>query len=852
MRARINERIARAARFPLTLIVAPAGFGKTIALRDYLSTARVDAVRYDVPREDDSLLAFARGLAGAFGSIVPDVAATWPAMQQRVSNSRSPVAEIGEWFAEHLRRVVATVVVDDLHHAAVDPNVVPFVVDAIERTTGRIKWIIASRSDLGLPVASWLGYGRIDVPIGEDDLRFSPQEALAAAAETPDEIAPSEIEALRDLVSGWPVALNIALRTRSHAVDLRAATAGAREMLYRYLTEQIYESLDVEQRRFLLNTSVFSSFDLEIVDELGGNAELVAHLKRGAGFLSEEPAGVYRYHDLFRDFLENELAREDPRRRRDILIHAGLLLLRQRQHARALALFTRAEAREHITELLAGEGIWLFERGESEVLRAALGLLSAGDQRGDARILGLKAMLEAGRGAFELAERDFADAIERARESDVRAMLVHRYAIEMIRHGRDASELLASYASDETLAPGLRVPILGTYATALARHGRLDEALNTVAAAGSIVDASVSDEVRARFYQQAAYVHHLSPSRGDAWKYAQIAVELAQARGLYDVAARAYSVLYVIVYDDDDDPIESLAILDRLIEAARKSGSQQARLYGLFVSYDIEVDRGNDVGIELLESEIAQMMVALPQTREEALLPALAQRKAWEGDFEGAYHILAGTVQNQSGGDRRALRAAEIALYAIASGRAAEGEAAIHEAQTLLGTITGSGRRVARTRLMLALCDLLRGRGASAHRAIAQAERLLPPRSRHLRAFAQVLGILYRRTLGENEPAALEAGLERLRAHNFGGIARLLAALPYAAPEASNYALLTVAERNILIALARGASSKEIAAESGRSAQTIDTHIRSICRKLNCHGRREAVTLALRSGWVKS
>jgi len=743
-------------------------------------------------------------------------------------------------------------VIDDLHHAAVDRNCVPLIVDLIERTTGRVKWIVASRSDVGLPVASWVGYGRIDVPIGEDDLRFTPQEALAAATEAPDEIAPSEIEALRELVAGWPVALNIALRTRSHAVDLRAATAGAREMLYRYLTEQIYASLDPQQRRFLLNTSALPSFDLEMASKLGADSELLAQLKRGAGFLSEEPAGVYRYHDLFRDFLENELAREDPRHRREILIRAGSLLELNRNHARALALFTRAQAREQIVDLLVREGIPLFEHGENETLQAALDTLTASDQRSDARIVGLKAMLEAGRGAFELAERDFVDAIDGAREAGVRAMLVHRYAIELIRHGRDAGDLLSPYADDAALAPALRVPILGTYATALARGGHLEDALKTIAAASSIIDASVSDEARARFYQQAAFVHHLLPARGDAWKFAKIAIDLAQARGLYDVAARAYSVLYVIVYDDEDDPIESLAILDRLIESARKSASQQTRLYGLFVSYDIEVDRGNDAGIEQLETEIAQMMVPLPQTREEALLPALALRKAWEGEFDAAYRTLAGTVEHQTGSDRKALRAAEIALYALASGRAGEGEARMREAQQLLETDTGTARRVARTKLMLALCDLLRGRGAAAYRTIAEAERILPPRSRHLRALAQVLGVLYRRTLGENEPAAFEAGLERLRAHHFGGIARLLSALPFAAPEACNYTMLTFAERTILVELARGASSKEIAAESGRSAQTIDTHIRSICRKLNCRGRREAVTLALRSGWVKS
>jgi ATP/maltotriose-dependent transcriptional regulator MalT len=45
MRARINERLERATRYPITLIAAAAGFGKSIALRDFIETTRLDAVR---------------------------------------------------------------------------------------------------------------------------------------------------------------------------------------------------------------------------------------------------------------------------------------------------------------------------------------------------------------------------------------------------------------------------------------------------------------------------------------------------------------------------------------------------------------------------------------------------------------------------------------------------------------------------------------------------------------------------------------------------------------------------------------------------------------------------------------
>ncbi len=852
MRSRVNERLARAARFPVTLVVAPAGFGKTVALRDFLATSRLDAVRYDVPREDATLLAFAHGLARAIEGVAPSAYSTFPQIQSRILQEASPVSTLTEWFGEHLRRVVATVVIDDLHHAAVDPRVVELVVSLIERTTGRINWIIATRSDAGLPVASWLGYGRIDVPVGEDDLRFTEDEALAAAEEAEAGIARDEIAALRELTGGWPVALSIAVRTRTYATDLRAATAGAREMVYRYLAEQVYSGLTAEQQSFLLDSSVFSSFNASIVTELGGSNALLAELRREASFISEVMPGVFRYHDLFRDFLDSELRRAGPERAARAHGRAAAILERRGETARALALYTLAQDHGSVARLLAERGADVYERGEAEAIATALALLEPAELS-DARILAVKAISLSGRGHFDAAEREFLDAIARAVDAEVRLSIVHRYAIELIRHDRDAIALLAPYAADERIAPARRVPLLGAYATALARAGLLDAAADVVAEALTLIDAGVSDAARARFYQQAAYVHHLLPDRGNAWNYANLAIDLARDCGLFDVVARAYSVLYTIVYDDEDDPIESLALLDRLIEAAKKSGGMQTRMYGLLASIDIETSRGDDLSIERLEKEIARTDGLLPHTVAETLLASRALRAAWNGDFADAYEIVAGSENAVTGEARRAFRCSEIALYAAASGRSDDAAAAVAKAQEALAAAPSRSHRIVRTLLLLSLVELVRGHASAAHRFLSEAEAAMPRTGRRLQALAHAVRAYHRRALDQGEPAEIATALERLRAAHFGGIARLLARLPFPmATPGGGYGALTPSEREILLLLAAGASSKEIATKTGRSAHTIDTHIRSICRKLECSGRREVVALAIKSGWVRS
>jgi LuxR family maltose regulon positive regulatory protein len=852
MRARINDRLARAARYQIAVIVAPAGFGKSVALRDFIETARVDAVRYDVLREEGTLLAFVRGLSEALAPVAPSLQAAFPAMQQRVLALEDPLRHLSDWFAEHLKRTVCTIVIDDLHHAAADPTSIALLGDLIERTHERIAWILATRSDVGLPIGTWLGYGRMDLPVGEDELRFTPEEALAAAQEAPAPIDAQEVETLRALTEGWPIALSIALRTRTHAADLRTASAGTREMVYRYLAEQSFASLGPADRHFLLSTCVFPTFDAGIADAYGATPGFIEELRRNVTFLSVASPDEYRYHDLFREFLESELRRLGGNEWTSRFATGGALLEKRGERGRALALYTKAGDPGAILRIFEGHAFELFERGEAAALTAALDAVPADLRGASATALGVRAMLEASRGRFDLAERSYAAAIERAEQLEIKTLLVHRFAIELVRHERDCIPLLEPYALDKKIAANLRVPMLGTLATAYVRAGRVNEGLAAIRRALDLLEPAAPDDVRARLLQQAAYVYHVTPSRDQARTYAEHAIELALARNLYDVAARAYSILYTIQNDEADDPIASLSILDKLEECARKGASEQARLYSLIASYEIEVERGDDAAIERIEPALEEHHEALARARGEALLPARALRAAWNGEFRRAYDLLAGTAEAQSSPERRALRAAEIALYAAAAGMNDEAEAAMAETQRALETSEPQTRRAIRSRLFLALVELARGHGTMAHRHLAEAERSLQPSMRRLRALANAVRALYRVHLEQGDSAPLAGALERMRSEHFGGLARLLSALPVGASEKEGYAQLTPAEREILQLLVGGASTKDVAAKTTRSPQTVDTHIRSLCRKLHCSGRREAVALAIRSGWVDS
>lgn len=851
-RARVNERLKRAAAFPVTLLVAPAGFGKSVALRDFIESSGINALRLDLRREDATLLDFVRRLSDAIAPAAPTAAASFPALAARVLAVSEPVRELSDWFVEHVKEASFTIVIDDLHYAAQDVAAVAFLADVIERTSDRISWIIAARTDAGLPSATWIAYGRMDLPIGEDDLRFTPEEALAAAAsDSLSAIDSAEIEALRSLTGGWPVALNIALRTRTHVRDLQSAAAGTRDVIYRYLAEQILTSLPPEHRTFLENTCIFSTFDTGIVEGLGMSAAMLAELRRNVPFLTESSPGEFRYHDLFREFLENELVRSGRAHWLAVLrAGAGILEARGDETA-ALLMYARASESGAIVRIVERSGFALFERGESEALRVAVAALPDELKNANAMVQGVRAMLEAGRGHFEVAEPAFLAAIDRAEDAEVRLRLVHRYAVELVRQGRDCVELLEPYALDKNVPPQAQLPILGTLATAYAGTGDYRHAENTIERALKVADAGTPDDTRARLLQQAAYVYQFT-DLPRARKYAELAIEASLARNLYDVAARACSVLYAILYNETTDPAGLLAVLEKLGEYARKGGSEQTRLYGLIASYDLQVERGEDAALEAIDRELQQSHAALPLASSEMLVPARALRQTWAGNFDRAYALIKEIAPLQRDDERRAVAASLASLCAFAAGLPGEGDAFAREANAALEKTTASNMQTIRARLFLALAEMQRGRVREAHRHIATAERAIGPSMHQLRAFAHAVRVAYRLNLAQSEDGAWDAALERLRDAHSGGIARMLGALPKAGTQAEGYSALTPAEREILQMLALGASSKEIGTKTARSPQTVDTHIRSICRKLGCSGRREAVALATSSGWVET
>jgi DNA-binding NarL/FixJ family response regulator len=500
---------------------------------------------------------------------------------------------------------------------------------------------------------------------------------------------------------------------------------------------------------------------------------------------------------------------------------------------------------------LEQDGFRAFDSGQVAAVRLALAAVPNHVLAVHSTALALKAMVASLDGRFDLADVWFDLALRDAPDG-IRTEIVLRYGLDLVRRARsDVITFLTGEIGRGGLSEAGSVQLSALLATAYVGSHRLDEARRLARRVLQGMHAVAGDSARARIFHQAAYVALNDGDMASAKDLASLALEHAERAEHYDVAARALSVLHNLSAGVDDDPAAARAYLVRMADCARRATNPVLTLYSIMNLYELDVDAGNLAGIESLDGELAELRIFLTPMASESLLPAQALRAAWEGRFEHAHSLLAPSAEKQFDEDRRAVRWAEVAAYAAAAGMRAESVRAIGKCRAALRKTGPTDRSALRAQAFLAIAEILlahEGRARSAIAGMRTSARRAGPR---LGALVEAVRALYARwSGGSDEPFSLPDALEKLQRVEFGGIARFIEALSLPTSPQARVALLSELEKAILGRVAAGETSKEIGAELGRSSQTIDVHVRTICRKLGCSGRRRAVGFAVNSGLI--
>ena len=772
----MQTRLCTAFSSRVTVLCAPAGFGKSVAVRQALDAANLSYVTYHLHASDISAAALARGLAEALCEVAQGLRSSYASAVEYAVQSDEPHEKLAVWFQRHLQDVSATVLLEDVHHTLEDRDAGAFLETLIEFTP-KIRWVLTTRAALDLPVAAWQRDGIAADTVGTEELRLTKLEAheLARTCDFPAHF----VETLFDETQGWPLAFHIGINLPNEIRELARLRPRTPSDAYAFLVRRLFDGYDSELREALFEASVFQEIDRDLLTagRVAHTWDRLAALSESGLLLSASREGKLRFHDLFQSFLHDELRARDMWQQ--TLAAGAAALERCARVPDALRLYVQAGHEQDVLRLCEQYGFELMEQGRRDDVVAALGVIEHDRQNESATVLALHGMNESLLGRGDTAESWFLHGIEKAASAKVGAEIAYRYALDLIRRGRlDAIALLEPYAQAGELPGSLMASIESTLATAYVIAGRFGDGSAAMQRALALLPQDRSIPLHAKIHQHAAWVSLFTGDVENAKTHAALAVERAVEFGMYDVAARAYTVFYNICYDVEDDPVATMEILNSVLDCGLKAGSPQMRLFALLGMLDISAEMGDHDEVrriaQILDSHEVDYSEAMAS---ETLLPAEALRIASQGDFKEAYHLLVASGARQITPDRRALRFSEIALYAAAARMQSEGEAALAEVAASLDLLEPHARRTVRTRLNCALARYLLGYSDAARSMLATTAAL--PQGR-LEAFRSAVESILQRWQGARNHGDLAQTLATLRERHFGGIADVLAALPHA------------------------------------------------------------------------
>ena len=357
-RPRLIEALRRGTGQKLTVIIAPAGFGKTTLLSAWLGAGPPTAwVSLDVNDNEPDL--FWGYFVRALQRITPGVGRRAIALLE--SPQPPAIESVLTLLLNEIDDIDADfmVVLDDYHviDAASVHSGLTFLLDHLPP---RLHLVIASRSEPPLPLARMRARGEL-TELRADNLRFTLDEASAFLTEVMTlDVSPDETATLERRTEGWIAGLKLAalsMKARGNVVGFVDDFSGNNRYVADYLVEEVLKSLPERLRRFLLDTAILDRLSGSLCDAVTGETAsqlVLEELERRNLFVValDDRGEWYRYHHLFADVLQRQARIADPETARSCHRRASAWYAQHASLAAAVRHALAAEDVERAAEML--------------------------------------------------------------------------------------------------------------------------------------------------------------------------------------------------------------------------------------------------------------------------------------------------------------------------------------------------------------------------------------------------------------------------------------------------------------------------------------------------------------------
>jgi LuxR family transcriptional regulator, maltose regulon positive regulatory protein len=855
----------------VTLVAAPAGYGKTTLIRSWIEPhasraawAALDANDSQPSRFWSYVIAALQTIDATLGR---DLQQTLQALHFRSTPLPIEDDEIESGLAALINNLAQqpdrlSLILDD-YHLIESADVQRQVAFLIDHLPAQLHLVLTTRADpLDLPIARLRARQQL-TELRADDLRFAPEEAAAFLNEAMGlRLTSADVSALEARTEGWIAGLQLAalsLQGRSDVQSFLAAFTGTHRFVVDYLMEEVLRRQASDVQDFLLQTSILDRLCGSLCDALTQQTAGAALLDRLATenlFLAplDDQRAWYRYHQLFADLLRARLEQTRPDRVGELQRRASRWYLDRELYPAAVMHALASQDVDWAATVIETAGkSWLL-RSELMTVLSWLNALPSEVVRSRPRLSVLRVwvLLVSGQ-PQDIVEstRDIARWLE-THTDDTLAPLIHAevtaseaYAARLSGDFPRAIDLSRQALQQLPATDHLCGLIAFNLGMAQSNNGNLSEASEAFDSAARFSERAGDSEMMLLALASAAQVQRERGQLHDAERICRRVLELAGGEAAWSpMVSFALIALGSVLYEWNDLAAAE-GWLQRGLQLAQRGGNAELLIAGYASLLWLRRAQGDRHGVV----EVMNTLLRITQRYQTPRLDELAAfYRAWialDDDLHPAQDWLdhTGRTVDDPIDLAHLLDYTVLARVQLASGNPDRSRRLL-ERLLQLAESAGHGRSVIEILILIARSWQAAGDHAQALQVLYRAIELAEPEG-YLRIFVDEdvrLLIADCRVLNDKQPNHL-----RLQTY----LAELLTALPQ--PDSPNRrpatndqqpSLLSDRELEVLRLIAAGYSNEEIAAQLIISLGTVKAHTSNIYRKLDVRGRAQAIVRA--------
>jgi LuxR family transcriptional regulator, maltose regulon positive regulatory protein len=316
-RPHLFQKLEACLEHSLTLLAAPAGFGKTVLLSAWARQGQRSVAWVSLESSDNDSAQFWTYVLSALDALHPGIGKTPLSLLQ--SNQPASIETILAALINALGTLTEhNVLILDDYHIIEERSIQRAMTFLFDHIPPQLHVVIASRIDPPLPLSRLRARHQL-VELRADDLRFSYDEAAAFLnAIMGFRLSEQDIAALETRTEGWIAGLQLAalsMQGRKDIAGFISAFTGSHRYIVDYLTEEVLHQQSEQVRTFLLQTSILERLCGSLCDAVtdqSGSQAMLEQLETSNLFLLplDDERSWYRYHHLFAEALHFRLTQE--------------------------------------------------------------------------------------------------------------------------------------------------------------------------------------------------------------------------------------------------------------------------------------------------------------------------------------------------------------------------------------------------------------------------------------------------------------------------------------------------------------------------------------------------------------